>query len=61
MGVNIGIGIDMINPDNKQVRRETQLTVVGSNTMASVISQLKSLPEGTIQGKKKRILRRRTI
>ena len=61
IGVNIGIGIDIINPDNKQVRRETQLTVVGSKTMASVISQLRSLPEGTIQGKKKRILRRRTI
>ncbi|MHA2246427.1 MAG: hypothetical protein ACXADY_15915 [Candidatus Hodarchaeales archaeon] len=61
MGVNIGVGIDIINPDNKQVRRETQLTIVGNKTMASVISQLRSLPEGAIQGKKKRILRRRTI
>ncbi|MFX0125814.1 MAG: hypothetical protein ACFFAE_19485 [Candidatus Hodarchaeota archaeon] len=61
VGVNIGIGLDTINPDDQQIRRETQVTFVGSETVASVLSQLKSLPIGTVQGRKSRILRRRII
>ncbi|UCG01865.1 MAG: hypothetical protein JSW11_19955 [Candidatus Heimdallarchaeota archaeon] len=61
VGVNIGIGLDTINPDNQQIRRETQLTFVGNETVASVMSQLKNIPIGTVKGKKSRILRRKTI
>lgn len=61
VGVNIGIGLDTINPDDQQIRRETQVTFVGSKTVASVMSQLKNLPIGTVQGKKSRILKRRII
>ncbi|MFX1283105.1 MAG: hypothetical protein ACFFB5_05585 [Promethearchaeota archaeon] len=61
VGVNIGIGIDTINPEDEQVRRETQLTAIGISTVTSVMSQLKSLPDSTTHTKKRRILRKRTI
>lgn len=56
IGINVGIGLDTINPDNGQVRRETQLSIVGKKTVSSVISQLKDLPDSS-----RKILRKRTI
>ena len=61
VGVNIGIGLDIIDPENQQLRRETQVTFVGHETVASVLSQLKNLPIGTVQGRKSRILKREVI
>ncbi|MFX1507889.1 MAG: hypothetical protein ACFFDC_17515 [Promethearchaeota archaeon] len=61
VGVNIGIGLDTFDPENNRARRETQVTLVGNETVASVLSQLRNLPIGTIQGKKSRILRREVI
>ncbi|UCE14783.1 MAG: hypothetical protein JSV04_06275 [Candidatus Heimdallarchaeota archaeon] len=56
IGINVGIGLDTINPDNQQVRRETQLSIVGKKTVSSVISQLKDLPESS-----RKVLRKKTI
>ncbi|MFX1517816.1 MAG: hypothetical protein ACFFC6_16050 [Promethearchaeota archaeon] len=61
VGVNIGIGLDIIDPENQLLRRETQVTFVGHETAASVLSQLRNLPIGTVQGKKSRILKREVI
>jgi hypothetical protein len=61
VGVNIGIGLDTFDPENHQARRETQVTIVGNETVASVLSQLRNLPIGTVQGKKSRILKREVI
>ncbi|MFX0172845.1 MAG: hypothetical protein ACFE9L_13090 [Candidatus Hodarchaeota archaeon] len=60
IGINIGIGLDTLNPDDQRIRRETQLTLVGNNTTLSILSQLKDLRDKN-KGKKQRILRKRTI
>lgn len=61
IGVNIGIGVDIINPDDLQVRRETQLTLVGKQTITSVLSQLRNLSMGKVLTKPRKILRTRVI
>ncbi len=61
IGVNIGIGVDILNPDNQHVRRETQLTLVGKQTITSVLSQLRNLSMGKVPTKPRKILRKRTI
>ncbi|MHA2224882.1 MAG: hypothetical protein ACXAC8_06745 [Candidatus Hodarchaeales archaeon] len=60
LGINIGIGLDTLDPEDLKVRRETQLTIVGQKTVNSVLSQLKSLPLGKSLSKARGVIRKIT-